>query len=108
MGWKEQIDFVDCELIHKKYRERFVREYASDRAIKEGWPHENKTKAIWELIRRGWVHKDEPNFKKGNVIITCHIAPLVWPKSFYQHQDALDILNRYGIPGYTGTILPKS
>lgn len=96
--------------IHKKYRPRFIKYYLSPMVRRNGglFPHMGKTDAIKEFIARGFVHEDEVKLDKlNNCWIKCQIAPLVWPKDFYQHQDALQEMDKIGIPGYTGTVLPN-
>lgn len=73
------------------------------------FPHMDKTDALKELLARGWVHEDGMLFHNPkNVYLKCNIAPLVWPEEYYHHQDAIVQNDRVGIPGYTGTKLPKS
>lgn len=111
----QNMDFPDggivvTEFIWKKYRERFVQKYLLPRVKRDDgyFPRMNKTKAIHELILRGWVHEDEVKIKPGYVYLRCNIAPLAWPEIYFQHMDAISMLNKVGIPGYTGTVLPKS
>lgn len=102
----------DAMVLHQKYYTRFINEYLTPIVKSNGgiFPHLNKTRAIEELIARGWVHEDEAGEinKIEEVYISCTIAPLVWPKSYFYHQNALEIASKIGIPGYTKTNLPKS
>lgn len=111
-----EMDFPDggmfvTEGLWEKYRERFVKNYLLPKVKRNGgyFPRMKKTDAIKELIARGWIHEDDALRLNGkNVYLKCNIAPLVWPEDYYQHQDALLMLNKVGISGYTGTVLPKS
>lgn len=99
------------ELIHDiwdKYKERIGR-YICKKAKDQGgyFPMLDPTKTLYELIARGWVHSSQASFEKDDIQIICHVGPLVWPDGFKIHQDALACLNRVGIHGRTGTILPK-
>lgn len=100
----------DLLFLHKQFVHTFIQKYLIPKVIQNGgiFPHEKKLRAIKELIARGFKHRDDVviNLKKFGVV--CHIAPLVWPKQFDSHGEAIYILNRYGIPGYTGTVLAKS
>ncbi len=95
--------------VYIKYRERFTQKYLLPKVKKNGgfFPHEQKTNAIQELLARGWVHEDDHDIDKTNKCwLVCNIAPLVYPKEFELHQDAIIYNGKFGIPGYTGTKLP--
>lgn len=72
------------------------------------FPTLSPTKTIEELLLRGWVHEDDAKLNRDKYNLRCHVAPLTWPESFDQHQDACQASEKYGIGGRTGTILPKS
>jgi hypothetical protein len=99
----------DILFLHNKYIRRFSQNYLCPKVLANGgfFPHQDKLKAIQELIARGFKHEEDVLINRKKHWVKCHIAPLVWPEQFETQQQALDILTRYGIPGYTGTVLAK-
>lgn len=106
---------IDCTMwdayqVYLKYWDK-IDAYVLKRVKKRNghFPTMGYTETISELIARGWVHINEAHrLDKHEVHLYCHIAPLVWPDSFEQHMEAIEVLGKVGIPGRTGTKLPKS
>lgn len=102
-----------AEGIHEHYYRRFVDGYLMPGVVKKGGyiPHLNKTDTVKELLARGWIHEDDSDVHTREnalkIYLKCLIAPLVWPKTFNHHQNAIAKNTKVGIPGRTGTILPK-
>jgi hypothetical protein len=104
-GW----GYNETTIIWGKYRQRFIT-YMTKRANRNGgrFPHENKTRAVKEFLNRGFKHVDDYVMDLQNCYyVKCNIAPLIWPDEFDNHQDAMEVQAKMGIPGYTGTIIPK-
>lgn len=97
--------------LHKRYWERFHKYYFFKAVKKAGGhiPTMNKTLALKEFLAMGFVHSDDytRNLTKY-YYIKANIGDLWWPAAFDQHQDALEMANKVGIPGLTGTTLIKS
>jgi hypothetical protein len=99
-----------CEAIHKKYWERFHRNFYGKWVKRDTHiPHMNKTKAIREFLAMGFVYKTDMTFDHTKYYyVYAHIGGLWWPKGFDSHQDAIAIQTKYGIPGLTGTTILKT
>lgn len=109
LGWQseiltEDLGNSDIEKVWLKYRERFTNKYLGPRVLRRNgrFPQEQRTRAIKELLARGFMHEYDANIDKRKWFIECHIAPLVWHEDFEDQKDAINILNKFGIPGYTG------
>lgn len=102
------VGLAEAKKLHKKYWERFHKVYGERAKRNGGWPKMKPTEAIKELIDRGFVYctEAEIDFEKKYCVIS-HIGGLVWPKDFESHQDAIQCMEDFGIPSYTGTKLPK-
>lgn len=107
--WKLGFGWDDAAQVHKEHIEKFKKLRLIPMAKRHGgyFPHMPKTEAIKEFIFRGFIHIDEADLDPKNIYIKCNIAPLVWPKTYFHHQNALAKAMKVGIPGYTGTVLPK-
>lgn len=70
----------------------------------KGYPPKlSATRAVRELLLRGFIHKaDMKGFTKDKYSIVVHCAPLTWPHQFTYHQDGLQWLNGWGLNGHTG------
>lgn len=67
------------------------------------FPEETKTNAMKELLARGFVHyQDAPSRMYAGWVVEGHIGDLIWPHIFMEQKDALELMGRFGIPGYTG------
>lgn len=102
------------EAVYNKYWDRFLKNYAYPRVLKSGdgqkgeWPTMYRTRAISEFIARGFKHKNDVKIDVINrYCIKANISDLWWPEDFETHGDALEVFNRMGISGLTGTTLPK-
>lgn len=113
LGENTLLGWIIFKELHKLYWPRIVK-YVLNKIKANGgyFPTLGATKTIQTLLDRGWVHELDINNETYNplqeVVIYCHVAPLVWPKTYYQHSDAIKQLNKVGIPGRTGTRLPKN
>lgn len=99
-----------AEYAWEKIRPRFIKYWARRVDMADGHClQENKTKAIAELIARGFRHKDDAPGADAfsGWVIQCHIAPLVWPIDFAQQTYALQQMEKVGMPGYTGVYTLK-
>ena len=107
--WRNGFSYRDCGVIWEKYRERFVKHRLMPMVQKKGgvFPHEDKTRAVQEFLLRGFVHQDTFVRESNKHYVLCNIAPLIWPKGFEHHQDAIKVQGEFGIPGYTSTTLIK-
>lgn len=103
-------DMPDLKAVHDKYWDKIIA--AVHKKVKKqggNFPTLSKTSTIRELLSRGFVHReDAKNIKPNRIYIYSHCGELVWDKSFKLHQNALAVMNKVGIPGRTGTKLPKS
>lgn len=109
IGYKGSFLPSIIEGVHKEYLPRFKKYYLTPMVTGNGgiFPHLDCTKTVKELIARKWIHLGDSDIKGDKIYIKCHIAPLVWPEEFELHQDAIAMNNKMGIPGRTGTVLPK-
>lgn len=99
---------IACEKLHKKYWERFHKVYVNRAKANGGWPHMNRTEALKEFLAMGYIYKTDIDYTpKEHYCIYSHIGGLWWPEAFESHQDAIKIQTQFGLPGYTGTTLPK-
>lgn len=99
-----------CERLHKRYWKGFEKRFAHNVKNKYGgvWPTMNRTQALKEFLAMGYVYKTDINFNpKDHYCVYAHIGGLWWPETFESHQDAIAVQMKYGIPGLTGTTLPK-
>lgn len=99
-----------CERLHQRYWKGFEKRFAHNVKNKYGgiWPTMNRTQAMKEFLAMGYVYKTDINFDpKKHYCVYAHIGGLWWPETFELHQDAIAIQMKYGIPGLTGTTLPK-
>lgn len=107
LGFKKQFLLEDKDYIKVwlKYKKRFTNKYLGPRVLRRNgkFPEEQKTRAIAELVKRGFKHEQDAYVdRKTKWVVECHIAPLVWWEDFEDQKDAINILNKFGIPGHTG------
>lgn len=92
----------------ERYRPKFVLWAQKRVKANGGWPKEqNRTKVIKEFLARGFIHQSDAPYTPGHYPIITLIGELQWPVSFAQHQEALEVSQKFGIPGYTKCPLPK-
>lgn len=101
----------DCYVIYQEYWDR-VNKYVLKKVKANGghFPTLQTTKAIGEFLKRGFIHINDTDpeiFKLSHIIIYAHEGNLVWPVTYESHMDALKQMDRVGIPGRTGTKIPK-
>lgn len=95
--------------LHSKYWDRFHKVYGEKARKNGGWPKMNATEAIKELITRGFMYCTDVEVDFENkYCVKSNIGGLLWPKDFELHQDAIQCMQDFGIPSYTGTTLPKN
>lgn len=99
-----------CELIHKKYWQRFHKFYFFPKIhrLRCSIPTMNRTQALKEFLAMGFVYKTD--YKVDQTLgyyIFSHIGGLWWPQRFKHHQDAIEKMKVVGIPGLTGTTTIK-
>lgn len=95
------------EEVYQKHWDRFHRMYAEKAKANGGWPKPNKTETILIAIDRGFVHEDDIEDDSFKYKLYLYIGDLVWPWSFEEQKEAIDVQNRYGIHGYTGITTPN-
>lgn len=100
----------ECYGVYNKYWPRIVK-YATKKVKANGgyWPMLSTTNTIKELLQRGWVHRNDmpDDFDPKGIVLFSHDGGLIWPKTYEQHMEAMKQLEKVGIPGRTGTRLPK-
>lgn len=98
-----------CEMLHHKYWKRFHKVYGNRARLAGGWPHMNKTQALMEFLSMGFIYKTDIKYEpKDYYCVYAHIGGLWWPEPFESHGAAIEIQNKFGIWGLTGTTLQKS
>lgn len=95
------------KFLHKRYWPKFHEKYTQRAKDNGGWPKMGCTRALKELLARGFIYRTEAKLDNKKYHVIINIGGLVWPKDFDSHQDAIDIMQRFGIPGITGTSLPS-
>lgn len=100
-----------CFELHKKYWDKFHKLFYGQWVKDAGGniPTMNRTEALKEFLTMGFIYKTDIDFNpKDHYSIYSHIGGLWWPETFELHQDALNKMHDIGIPGLTGTTIPKT
>lgn len=108
--FKLDITNTVLEKIHKKYITKYHR-FLCRKVIKNGgyFPVINKTKMASEFLTRGFEHFQQADVDPLNQFyIKSTYLDLVWPKGYHTQLEALEVMGRVGIPGFTGVKFPKN
>ena len=92
-----------AEKVYNKYWDRFVGSYLMKKVKANGgvFPREKKSTALSIFLSRGFVWEDEFNWNSDKYYVKCNLAPLWYPVEFNGHGDALEMMHKIGLNGYT-------